>query len=220
MPGHWQAATNPSNSGRNSPVRQKFSGCHCTPRQKRAAVRSIASMTPSGAVGGHLEPVGQALHAWWWRLFTSSASPSIERSRISVRSTAAGDDPHLVGDRVLRVRHRVRCTSVGDLRRDVLHQRAAGRDVQHLHAAADRQHRARRPRCAAATSAISYSSRAGARPPSRSGGGSRRSAPGRRRRRRCSSRPVARTCTTCSTRIRLRSRGSRGSPPARRTDSS
>ena len=44
------AATRPSNSARNSPVRQKFSGCHCTPRQKGRSGRSIASMTPSGAV--------------------------------------------------------------------------------------------------------------------------------------------------------------------------
>ena len=44
------ASRNPSNNGRNSPVRQKFSGCHWTPRQKRAEGSSIASMTPSGAV--------------------------------------------------------------------------------------------------------------------------------------------------------------------------
>ena len=44
------SSRNPSNSARNSPVRQKFSGCHWTPRQKRAAGSSIASMTPSGAV--------------------------------------------------------------------------------------------------------------------------------------------------------------------------
>ena len=30
------AFTNSSNSERNSPVRQKFSGCHCTAMQKRA----------------------------------------------------------------------------------------------------------------------------------------------------------------------------------------
>ena len=33
--GFFAASRNPSNSGRNSPVRQKFSGCHWTPRQKQ-----------------------------------------------------------------------------------------------------------------------------------------------------------------------------------------
>jgi hypothetical protein len=37
-------------------VRQKFSGCHCTPRQKRAAGSSIASITPSGAVADTVKP--------------------------------------------------------------------------------------------------------------------------------------------------------------------
>jgi 23S rRNA (uracil1939-C5)-methyltransferase len=46
----FAALMNPSNSPRNSPVRQKFSGCHCTPRQKRFDGSSIASTTPSGAV--------------------------------------------------------------------------------------------------------------------------------------------------------------------------
>ena len=44
------ASMKPSKSGRNSPVRQKFSGCHWTPRQNRAAGSSMASITPSGAV--------------------------------------------------------------------------------------------------------------------------------------------------------------------------
>src|SRR5262249_10182472 len=44
------ASRNPSNSGLNSPVRKKFSGCHCTPRQNRPLGSSIASMMPSGAV--------------------------------------------------------------------------------------------------------------------------------------------------------------------------
>src|SRR5258708_26632455 len=50
------ASRKPSNSGRNSPVRKKFSGCHWTPRQKRASGSSIASMTPSGAVADTLNP--------------------------------------------------------------------------------------------------------------------------------------------------------------------
>ena len=39
-----------SKSALNSPVRQKFSGCHCTPRQNGRSGRSMASITPSGAV--------------------------------------------------------------------------------------------------------------------------------------------------------------------------
>src|SRR5215813_12547888 len=53
----WPAASrNDSNSGRNSPVLKKFSGCHWTPRQKRALGSSIASMTPSGAVAETMKP--------------------------------------------------------------------------------------------------------------------------------------------------------------------
>ena len=37
-------------------MRQKFSGCHCTPRQKRDAGRSIASITPSRAVADDEDP--------------------------------------------------------------------------------------------------------------------------------------------------------------------
>ncbi len=57
------ASRNPSNSGLNSPVRQKFSGCHCTPRQKRAAGSSIASTTPSGAVADTLNPAATCFTA-------------------------------------------------------------------------------------------------------------------------------------------------------------
>ena len=55
------ASRKPSNGGRNSPVRQKFSGCHWTPRQKRADGSSIASMTPSGAVADTPEAVRDRL---------------------------------------------------------------------------------------------------------------------------------------------------------------
>ena len=51
--GFCAASMKPSKSGRNSPVRKKFSGCHWTPRQKRAAGSSIAS-APSGAVADTL----------------------------------------------------------------------------------------------------------------------------------------------------------------------
>ena len=59
----WQASMKPSNSGRNSPVRQKFSGCHCTPRQKRREGASSASMTPSGAVAATTSPSPTTLTA-------------------------------------------------------------------------------------------------------------------------------------------------------------
>src|SRR5712664_2781767 len=58
-----EASTKASKSGRNSPVRQKFSGCHWTPRQNRAAGSSIASMTPSGAVADTLNPRATSLTA-------------------------------------------------------------------------------------------------------------------------------------------------------------
>jgi hypothetical protein len=44
------ADTKASNSERNSPVFQKFSGCHCTPTQNGEASDSMASITPSLAV--------------------------------------------------------------------------------------------------------------------------------------------------------------------------
>ena len=50
------ALTNVSKSGANSPVRQKFSGCHCTPTQNPASCFSIASTTPSGAVAEATRP--------------------------------------------------------------------------------------------------------------------------------------------------------------------
>ena len=59
------ASRNPSNSGRNSPVRKKFSGCHCTPRQNGAPGSSTASMTPSGAVAATLNPGARRFTAWW-----------------------------------------------------------------------------------------------------------------------------------------------------------
>src|SRR5262245_5555122 len=58
------ASRNPWNSSRNSPVRQKFSGCHCTPTQNVAPGRSIASMTPSGAVADTTNPGASAFTDW------------------------------------------------------------------------------------------------------------------------------------------------------------
>jgi len=48
--------TNPAKSASNSPA-WKFSGCHWTPTQKRAAGTSAASMTPSGEVAVATNPL-------------------------------------------------------------------------------------------------------------------------------------------------------------------
>ncbi len=58
------ACTRPSNSSRNSPVRQKFSGCHCTATQKAASGFSMASMTPSGEVAVTSKPLATSLTDW------------------------------------------------------------------------------------------------------------------------------------------------------------
>ena len=134
------ASTKPSNSGRNSPVRQKFSGCHCTPRQKRAVGRSTASMTPSGAVATTSRPSPTCRTAWWWRLFTWQLSPSSRSSFISAAQPRRRRDPDLVRHGVARLADVVVEGAV-HLGRDVLHEVAAEGDVQHLHAPANCQHR-------------------------------------------------------------------------------
>ena len=58
------ACTSPSNSSRNSPVRQKFSGCHCTATQNGPSSFSIASMTPSGEVAVTSKPWATSLTDW------------------------------------------------------------------------------------------------------------------------------------------------------------
>ena len=58
------ASRNPWKSSRNSPVRQKFSGCHCTPTQNVALGRSIASITPSGAVADTTNPGASVFTDW------------------------------------------------------------------------------------------------------------------------------------------------------------
>ena len=58
------ACTRPSNSSRNSPVRQKFSGCHCTATQKAASGFSIASTTPSGEVAVMSKPLATSFTDW------------------------------------------------------------------------------------------------------------------------------------------------------------
>jgi 23S rRNA (uracil1939-C5)-methyltransferase len=57
------ARTKASKMDRNSPVRQKFSGCHCTPMQNGTPGSSIASTTPSGAVAETRKPGATCLSA-------------------------------------------------------------------------------------------------------------------------------------------------------------
>ena len=73
-------------------VRQKFSGCHCTPRQKGRSGRSIASITPSGAVAETTNPVASAFTDWWWRLFTCTCP----RPRAAPRACVHSSDPRLI----------------------------------------------------------------------------------------------------------------------------
>ena len=93
----------PSNSGRNSPVRQKFSGCHCTATRKTSPACSMASMTPSGAV-----PVTSHPGATSYRLMMAAVHLALSPSSFSP-SFASRDlgDPHLVGDGITRLGHRV-----------------------------------------------------------------------------------------------------------------
>ena len=93
-------------------------------------------MTPSGAVADTIRPGATWRMAWWWRLLTSHESASLRRSRMSLESMRVLVDPDLVREleRLMRrdlefVRQRAR-----HLRRDILHERATVRDVQHLDA--------------------------------------------------------------------------------------
>ena len=138
-------------------------GCHWTPRQKRAAGSSIASITPSGAVADTGSPARSASPPGDAGCSTSQESVSLRRSRIS-RASSVSLSTHtscaraygLCGGTVQL------CSSApATCGRDVLHERAAAGDVQHLDAAADREDRQTRCRRASPISAISNSSRAG-----------------------------------------------------------
>jgi len=59
------ARTNASNNPSNSPVRQKFSGCHCTPTQNCDSGRSIASITPSVDTADTTNDGATRSTAWW-----------------------------------------------------------------------------------------------------------------------------------------------------------
>ena len=133
------ASTNRSNSPPNVPVCQKFSGCHCTPTQNAAPGRSIASTTPSGDTA---DDTNARRHPADRLVMPAVDVARVERRRGAERRGEA---------RARRHAHRVRDVILGHVdgvselgrhrARDVLDQRASGGDVEHLHAAADREHR-------------------------------------------------------------------------------
>ena len=101
VPGGAPLRRGRSNSVANSPVRQKFSGCHCTPTQKSASGFSIASMTPSGAVAETTNP-GAAV-------FDGLMMPAVDRDAPVARARAASSIArHVSGlDRRRRARSRL-----------------------------------------------------------------------------------------------------------------
>ena len=123
----------------------RLSACHCTPTTNRAVGSSTVSMTPSGAQPTGRRPLPRRSIAWWWKELTSiSVAPAIRAMREpSARRTACvGTLP------ASSWRWRARRALAGQ----VLHEGAAARHVQRLHAAADgedRQARVARPRARA-----------------------------------------------------------------------
>ena len=119
------ASMNPSNSGRNSPVRQKFSGCHWTPRQKVERVHSIASTTPSGAVAVTSKPGRQPLD----RLVVTAVHRAACRRRAIFSCISVHSRLPLLTHTSCAMPHggvgTVCSRHAGHLRGDVLHERAA-----------------------------------------------------------------------------------------------
>ena len=78
-----------SNSGANSPVRQKFSGCHCTPRQNvsvgrlRWLRRRRRARWPR-----RTRPVPTRPTDWWCRLLTRQVCAASTRRRAPVRGAS------------------------------------------------------------------------------------------------------------------------------------
>ena len=191
-------------------MRQKFSGCHCTPRQKRAAGSSIASMTPSGAVADTLKPRRDVLDRLMMAAvhFAGVVGQPLAHQRREQRVLL---DPDLVreGEGLVRRARQAVLERAGELRRDVLHERAAAGDVQHLDAAADREDR-QIARAAPRRSGRSRTRRAPARLRPSSDAPARRSAPARRRRRRSA---AGRRCPSSASSIGIDGSRMRSSPP-------
>ena len=200
-----------ANSAPNSPVRQKFSGCHCTAEAEAGPWpldglddrRQAPSPTPRGNRPGASPPGGGGC---------SPGTSGAPRRRAAAVPPAASP---------ARCGRRAQSTSIGCLHavldgardggRDVLHQRAAERHVHHLQAAADRQDRhvelgrPHRP-------VRSPARRGGVRRRETSGAAARRTGAGSRHRRRVSRMPSTARATSAPRSTFGSSRT--GSPPA------
>ena len=132
--------SNPSKSALNSPVRQKFSGCHWTPRQNGRSGRSIASITPSGAVALDDETRRERLDRLMMAAVHQRAS-SLESGQPSVQPASCPTSP------TLRARWRSASSPRGGRVRRAPRvgmswtSEPPARDVEHLHAAADGEQR-------------------------------------------------------------------------------
>jgi hypothetical protein len=124
------ASRKPSNSGRNSPVRQKFSGCHWTPRQKRAAGSSIVpddAAVPSRTPGNRQRPARPPAVAAVCLAGVGVAQPFAHQpreQRVLVDPDFVREVAWLVRGYRPAVLERTR-----NLGGNVLHQRAAARDI-------------------------------------------------------------------------------------------
>ena len=112
--------------------RRRLPGCQRTPTVKRRAGSSSASTVPSSACAATRRPSPIRPKPWWWCDFTGT------------RLAEHRSEPRAGLDLDVVVGEGARCVLVplvADDVRQVLHEVAAERDVQHLRAAADREHR-------------------------------------------------------------------------------
>ena len=98
------AATSPSKSVENWPVRQKFSGCHCTPTQKRAP-GLFDGFDDAVRRGGRDDEAGRGvLHRLVMPAVDGDAAVGVERRPSSTARHVSRRHAHVVRDRVLRLR--------------------------------------------------------------------------------------------------------------------
>ena len=130
------ARTKSANSRRETGSPARFSGCHWTATTQASPGDSTASGRPSGEVPEIARPGATVSIAWWCRLLTRDLGRRRERREPRPRS----DRDRVVEARLLLASARVYDLR-GPLRRDVLHERAAERDVDDLQPPADPEHR-------------------------------------------------------------------------------
>ena len=101
---------------------------------ERGPSLSRPSTIPSGAHATARSPRPSRSAAWWWKELTSASVTPITR---------ASREPGSIRTEWVVTRPRAvwRCSIAPSVGRDVLVQRAAARDVERLHAAADAEHR-------------------------------------------------------------------------------